>query len=240
MVRLQKYLALCGVASRRKAEDLIKTGRVKVNGKTITTMGVLVDEKEDIIFLDEKKLELETKKRYVILNKPKGYVTTSEDQFDRATVMDLVSEIEERIYPVGRLDYDTEGLLLLTNDGDFAYKIAHPKGEINKVYIAKIAGVFNQEKAEKLKKGVIVDGKITSESKVELISEDKKYKVVKITIHEGRNRQVKKMFEAVGCKVLELKRTSVGRFSLGNIPLGKWREFTKAEMEYVQKYKREG
>lgn len=240
MIRLQKYLALCGVASRRKAEELIKAGRVKVNGVTVSAMGVLVDEKADMVSLDEKKLKVETRKRYVILNKPKGYVTTSEDQFERATVMDLVSEIKERIYPVGRLDYDTEGILLLTNDGDFAYKIAHPKEEISKVYIAKIAGIFNQEKAEKLKKGVIIDDKITSEAKVQLISDEKKYKLVKLTIHEGRNRQVKKMFESVGCKVLELKRVSVGNFNIGNLPLGKWREFTKTEMEYVRKYKREG
>lgn len=159
MMRLQKFLALSGVASRRRAEELIKEGRVKVNGVLITEMGSTVDEESDRVTLDGKNVKIESTKRYIILNKPKGYITTAKDNFDRKTVMELVSDIKERIYPVGRLDYDTEGLLLMTNDGDFANAIAHPKKSIEKVYLARVKGEFNEEKAEKLRAGVVIDGK---------------------------------------------------------------------------------
>lgn len=238
MMRLQKFLAICGEASRRKAEEMIKDGRVKVNGITVTKMGTVVDEESDLILLDGRKISAENKKRYIILNKPKGYITTASDNFGRPTVMELVSDIPERIYPVGRLDYDTEGLLIMTNDGDFANSIAHPKNIIEKVYVARIKGEFDESKAEKLKKGVVIDGRKTAPAKIKILNDGEAYKDVRIVIHEGRNRQVKKMFAAVGCFVTSLKRTAVGRFVLGKIPKGSYREFTESEKALVNYYKR--
>ncbi len=237
MIRLQKFLALCGVASRRKAEDIIASGRVTVNGQVIREMGVSVDEDNDEILLDGKKLKAESESRYIILNKPKGYVTTLKDQFDRADITMLIKDIKERVFPVGRLDYDTEGLLILTNDGDFANAIAHPKNEIDKVYIAKIKGDFTEDKAEKLRNGVLIDGKMTSPAGITLLKKEGGISEVKVKIHEGRNRQVKKMFSAVSCYVVALKRISVGIFELGNLPLGKWRDFNENEMKEIKKYK---
>lgn len=240
MMRLQKFLALSGVASRRRAEELIKEGRVKVNGSFITEMGSTVDEESDRVTLDGKNVKIESTKRYIILNKPKGYITTAKDNFDRKTVMELVSDIKERIYPVGRLDYDTEGLLLMTNDGDFANAIAHPKKSIEKVYLARVKGEFNEEKAEKLRAGVVIDGKKTAPAKVKILKAGENFTDVRIVIHEGRNRQVKKMFTSVGCFVTALKRTAVGKFTLGNIAPGTYREFSKAETALIKTYKNEG
>ncbi|MDP4133535.1 MAG: pseudouridine synthase [Bacillota bacterium] len=237
MMRLQKFMATCGTSSRRKAEDIIKAGRVTVNGDIIKDMGIIVNEEADIVLVDGTKISIEQKKRYIILNKPRGYITSAEDQFGRSTVMDLVEDIPERIYPIGRLDYDTEGLLLLTNDGDFACSIAHPKNNINKVYIAKVIGDINEKNVEKLKKGVIIDGRKTASAKVSVLNIDGKTSEIKIVIHEGRNRQVRKMFEAVGCRVTDLKRVAVGKFNIGSLQLGKWREFTKAELKYIEDYK---
>ncbi len=233
-MRLQKLLAMGGEASRRRAEELIKEGKVCVNGKTVTEMGVSVDEEKDVVTLNGKIVRLEEKKRYIILNKPKGYITSVSDNFDRATVMELVSDIPERIYPVGRLDYDTEGLLLMTNDGDFANAVAHPKKSIDKVYLARIKGEFGEEKAEKLRNGVVIDGRKTAPAAVKILSEEDKKALVRIVIHEGRNRQVKKMFEAVDCRVNSLKRTAVGRFTLGKLPVGAYRELTREEEAYVR------
>lgn len=238
MMRLQKFLAICGEASRRKAEEMIKGGRVKVNGILVTEMGTVVDEDADIILLDGRKISAENKKRYIILNKPKGYITTASDNFGRPTVMELVSDIPERIYPVGRLDYDTEGLLIMTNDGDFANSIAHPKNAIEKVYVARIKGEFDESKAEKLKEGVVIEGRKTAPAKIKILNDGETYKDVRIVIHEGRNRQVKKMFASVGCFVTSLKRTAVGKFVLGKIPKGSYREFTESEKALVNYYKR--
>ena len=240
MMRLQKFLALSGVASRRKAEELIKEGRVRVNGTLVTEMGTSVDGENDRVTLDGKNVNIETRKRYIILNKPKGYITTAKDNFDRKTVMELVSDIPERIYSVGRLDYDTEGLLLMTNDGDFANAVAHPKKSIEKVYIARIKGEFGDEKAEKLRTGVVIDGRKTAPAKVKILKSGDNFTDVRIVIHEGRNRQVKKMFASVGCFVTALKRTAVGKFTIGSVAPGTYREFTKAEMTYVKAYKNEG
>lgn len=238
-MRLQKFLAICGIASRRKAEEIIKSGRVSLNGNTVTEMGIIVDENRDEVLLDGVRIFPEEQKRYIILNKPRGYVTTACDQFDRKTVMDLVKEIPERIYPVGRLDYDTEGLLIMTNDGDFANSIAHPKHQIDKIYIAKVVGAFDLIKANTLRKGVEIDGQKTSPAKIKILKETPSYCEVRVIIHEGRNRQVRKMFEAVGCHVLDLKRICVGKFSLGSLPVGSWREFNPDELSYAGKYKEE-
>ena len=237
IVRLQKYIAMSGVASRRAAEELISNGRVKVNDIKITELGTKVEIGADIVKVDNEIVSPEVKKYYIMLNKPVGYVSTVSDQFERPTVLDLIGEeIKSRIFPVGRLDYDTSGLLLLTNDGDFTYKVTHPKFNMNKTYIATIKGGITPKGLAQLRAGVVIDdGFKTSPAEVEMLSCEKGYTVIKITIHEGKNRQVRKMFEAVGCKVTELERVNIGIVELGNLPLGRWRHLTSHEISYLTK-----
>lgn len=236
IVRLQKYIAMSGKASRRSAEEMILDGRVKVNGEKITELGTKVEIGADKVMLDGVLINPENKKYYIMLNKPVGYVSTVNDQFERPTVIDLIGEeIKARVVPVGRLDYDTEGLLLLTNDGDFTYRVTHPKFEMDKTYIATIKGGITAKGLNSLRRGVVIDDFKTSPAEVEMLSCEKGVTVIKITIHEGKNRQVRKMFEAVGCKVSELKRISIGRVELGNLPLGRWRYLTSHEINYLSK-----
>lgn len=235
MVRLQKYLASCGVASRRGSEEIIKRGRVKVNGEVITEMGVQVDEDSDLVTVDDSVVRPQNKMVYIMLNKPVGFVTTVSDDKGRDTVMDLVSDIPVRIYPVGRLDYDTEGLLLMTNDGELTYKLTHPKNNIEKTYVAEVTGNINMDTLLKLRRGVVVDGVKTSPAKVEVIGATQLGTKLEITIHEGRNRQVRKMFEAVGCIVKRLKRTKEAGLVLGHIPLGRWRKLSESEVNMLKK-----
>ncbi|MBQ7109570.1 MAG: rRNA pseudouridine synthase [Clostridia bacterium] len=235
MLRLQKFLADCGVASRRGAEALIKEGRVRVNGEVIREMGVKVDEENDIIEFDGERLKPQNKMIYIMLNKPEGFVTTVSDDKGRATVMSLVSEIPARIYPVGRLDYDTEGLLLLTNDGELTYKITHPKNNIEKTYIAEVTGNIGMDTILSLRNGVYIDGVRTSPAKVEVVGATRLGTKLEITIHEGRNRQVRRMFEAVGCIVKKLKRTEEAGLKLGHLPLGKWRRLSESEVNMLKK-----
>ena len=235
MVRLQKYLAGCGVASRRKSEDIIRSGRVSVNGEVVREMGVQIDEENDVITLDGSVVKPEKKMVYVMLNKPAGFVTTASDEKGRQTVMDLVADIPVRIYPVGRLDYDTEGLLLMTNDGDLTYKITHPKNNVEKTYVAEVAGNMNMGTITSLRNGVYIDGVRTSPAKVEVLGATQLGTKMEITIHEGRNRQVRRMFEAVGCKVKRLKRTKEAGLNLGHVPLGRWRKLTESEVNMLKK-----
>lgn len=234
IVRLQKYIAMCGKASRRKAEELIAEGRVTVNGEKAVEQGIKVEIGADRIAVDGEELEMVMKKYYIMLNKPVGYVSTVSDQFDRPTVIDLLSEeIRTRIFPVGRLDYETEGLLLLTNDGDFTYRVTHPKFEMSKTYIATVGSGLTVSGINALRRGVKIDDYKTSPAEVEILDADNTATLVKITIHEGRNRQVRKMFEAVGVKVKELRRVSIGSVELGNLPLGRWRYLTTHEVNYL-------
>ena len=236
IVRLQKYIAMSGKASRRAAEELITSGRVKVNDNIIKELGTKVEIGADIIKLDGKIIKPETKKYYIMLNKPTGYVSTVNDQFDRPTVIDLIDEeIKSRVFPVGRLDYDTEGLLLLTNDGDFTYKVTHPKFNMDKTYIAIIKGGIKVSSLNLLRRGITIEDYKTSPAEVEILDAEKGVTTIKITIHEGKNRQVRKMFEAVGCKVVELKRISIGTVELGTLPLGRWRYLTSHEISYLTK-----
>ena len=235
VVRLQKYLAGCGVASRRGAEDLIKQGRVSVNGEVVTEMGVQIDEENDVIEFDGQVVRTEKKMVYVLLNKPVGYVTTVSDDKGRPTVMELVSEIPVRIYPVGRLDYDTEGLLLMTNDGDLTYKITHPKNNIEKTYVAEVTGNISMNTLIQLRNGVYLDGVKTAPAKVEVIGATRLGTKLEITIHEGKNRQVRRMFESVGCIVKKLKRTREAGLILGHVPLGHWRKLTESEVNMLKK-----
>lgn len=236
IVRLQKYIAMSGKASRRGAEELINEGRVKVNGEKVKEQGVKVEIGADEVSVDGKVLKLKDKKYYIMLNKPVGYVSTVKDQFDRPTVIDLIGdEISTRIFPVGRLDYDTEGLLLLTNDGDFTYRVTHPKFNVSKTYIAVVSGGVSPQGMAALRKGVRIEDYRTSPADITMLDASGGKTTIKITIHEGKNRQVRKMFEAIGSKVIALKRLSIGEIELGNLPLGRWRHLTAHEINYLTK-----
>ena len=234
-IRLQKYLADCGIASRRKSEELIKQGQVKVNGKTITELGTKVIPNKDSVEYNGKKIELKKEYVYILLNKPIGYVTTVKDQFNRDSVLDLV-KTNKRLVPVGRLDMYTSGALILTNDGDFVYKVTHPKHEIEKTYTVTIIGIVKKEEVEKLKKGVEIEDYITKPAKVKIlkIDEEKNQSRLEITIHEGKKTQVRKMCEAIGHKVLALHRSKIAGIDVKDIPLGKWRYLTNKEVNKIK------
>ena len=237
-VRLQKYLADAGVASRRKAEELIAQGKVKVNGQVVTEMGCKIDPKKDeVTYLDKKIDTKETKMVYIMLNKPVGYVTTAKEQFGRPAVVDLVKGVNARIFPVGRLDYDTSGLLLLTNDGDLTYRLTHPKHDVDKTYIAKLYGIPDEGALQKFRRGVTIDGVKTKPAKIQIIEKDKdgRYCVAEIIIHEGRNRQVRKMCEAIKHPVMQLQRVATGDLKLGDLAKGKYRHLTEKEVKYLKK-----
>lgn len=233
-MRLQKYIADCGVASRRSAEKMIEDGRVYVNGELVDFMGYVVDPDRDVVEVDGRVINPESTKYYIMLNKPKNYVTTVSDELGRPTVMNLVEDINARIYPVGRLDFDTTGLLIMTNDGDFANRLTHPRNIVDKAYIARTDMLLDEDQLDALRKGVVIDGRKTAPAKAEVIKRPQKGFEVKITIHEGRNRQVRKMLEAVGANVLSLKRISVGSLTLGNLPEGKWRKLSEAEINKLR------
>lgn len=233
-VRLQKYLADSGIASRRKAEELILEGRVKVNGVVVTELGTKVDDKTDIILFNNKEVRHDEKLVYIMLHKPEGYVTTVKDQFDRPTVMDLLKGIKERVFPVGRLDYDTSGLLILTNDGDLTFKLTHPKHDIEKTYMAKLFGRPDINSMNQFKWGVMIDGKRTEPAKLEIVENSEKYCNCKIVIREGRNRQVRKMCEAIRHPVATLKRIGTGDLFLGDLDKGKYRYLTEKEVKYLK------
>ena len=234
--RLQKYLANCGVASRRKSEEYILQGKVKVNGEIVTELGTKINPEKDIIEFENKIIKEATKQVYILLNKPIGYVTTADDQFGRDTVLDLV-KVRERIVPVGRLDMYTSGALILTNDGDFVYKVTHPKHEIDKTYTVTVKGIIQNSEVEQLRQGVQIEDYITKPAKVKILKTDieKGISRLEITIHEGRNRQVRKMCEAVGRKVLALHRSKIGNIGVKDIELGKWRYLNSKELEQLTK-----
>jgi len=228
MERLQKYMARCGAASRRKSEELITEGRVAVNGQTVTELGFKVEE-GDQVTLDGKPLLPESRKVYIALNKPVGFVSTVKDERGRKTLLDLV-EVPERIYPIGRLDYDTSGLILLTNDGDIYNKVIHPREEKNKIYIALVQGILSKEEIRAFEGGLEIDGYVTAPASIRTKRILGRNAEVEITIHEGRNRQVRKMCEKIGHPVISLKRISVGKIALGDLPVGKWRYLTEKEV----------
>ena len=230
MIRLNKYIAECGICSRRKADILIESGKVLVNDIVIKDLGVKIDDTKDQVKVDGKTISKEDKFVYIMLNKPKGYVTTNSEQFGRKSVLDLI-DTDYRIFPIGRLDMYTEGLLLLTNDGEFANKLMHPKNKVEKTYIANVKGNITKEKTEHLINGVDIGGYITKPAQVRIISKDKNE--IEIKISEGKNRQVRKMCENVGLRVLDLKRTSVGKLNLGNLKIGKYRYLNKNEIDKI-------
>lgn len=232
LVRLQKMLADCGVASRRKSEDLIRDGKVKVNGK-IAQIGDKVDPYNDKVYVSGRRVtgSARPKYRYIMLNKPRGYLTTMSDDRGRKTVIDLIPDVKERVYPVGRLDKDSEGLLLLTNDGEFANTITHPRKHINKVYRVTVRPDINDKQAAALSDGVVIDNKKTLPAQVRIVSRYTDKSVLEIVIREGRNRQIRKMCEAVGLTVIRLKRTQEGTVKLGRLKLGDYRDLTEDEVK---------
>ena len=237
MERLQKVIAAAGITSRRKAEELITEGKVKVNGKTITELGTKVNPSDEI-FVNNKLISIEDKE-YYLLNKPRGVVTTTSDDKNRKIVTDLINTTA-RIYPIGRLDYDTTGALLLTNDGDFANIVMHPKSGIDKVYLAKLEGIIKGEQINKLKNGIKLDNVLVKPSRVKLkkVNAEKNTCMVEITIHEGKNHQVKRMFEAVGFHVEKLHREKVGIFTLQNLKSGEYRKLSPKEIAIIYSLKK--
>lgn len=230
--RLQKFMASCGIASRRKCEELIQLGKVKVNGVIVTELGIKVDRSKDRVEYDGKVIKPEEKKVYIMLNKPEGYITSLKDEKNRKTILDIV-KVEERIYPIGRLDYDSSGLLLLTNDGEIYNKIIHPRVEITKKYIAVVKGEFKKNELEKFKQGVDIGGYITSPAKIKVLKFQDDKTTVEIGIHEGKNRQIRKMCAALNHNVLALKRVSIGEIKLGDLKRGEYRNLTKEELNYI-------
>lgn len=235
-IRLQKFLAEAGIASRRKAEELIKQGKIKVNGELITELGVKVNPNKDNVEYKGKTIKIVEEKIYILLNKPIDYVTTAKDQFQRETVLDLV-KVKQRIVPVGRLDMYTSGALILTNDGDFVYQVTHPKHEIEKTYTVTIKGIIKNEEIEILRKGVTIENYTTRPAKVKILKTDEEKNIsrLEITIHEGKNRQVRKMCEAVGHKVLALHRSKIAGIGVKDLPLGKWRYLKDNEVKKILK-----
>lgn len=234
--RLQKYLANQGIAARRKCEEYILEGRVKVNGITVIELGTKINPEKDKVEFDGKEVIKSEKKVYILLNKPIGYVTTRKDQFDRPTVLDLV-KVKEKVLPVGRLDMYTSGALILTNDGDFINKVTHPSNEIEKTYTVTVKGIVTDEDVQKLKDGVQIEDYISGKAKVKIlkIDEEKKISRLAITIHEGKNREVRKMCEAINKKVLALHRRTVAGLSVKNMKIGTWRYLSNSEVQEILK-----
>ncbi|MGC4082336.1 MAG: pseudouridine synthase [Vicinamibacterales bacterium] len=236
MERLQKILSQAGVASRRASEELMLQGRVTVNGETIRELGTKADASTDDIRVDGRRIKVTERHRYLLLNKPKGYVTTRSDPQHRPTVMELIAGVREYVYPVGRLDYDTEGLLLLTNDGDLAAHLTHPRHEVPRVYEVKVAGVPDAHDIERLSKGVTVEGRRTEPAFVQLApGRHEGHALLRITITEGRNRQVRKMFDAIGHPVDYLRRVQIGPLKDGRLRQGQWRDLTGDEVRALKK-----
>ena len=233
-MRLQKYLALCGVASRRTAEKMIQDGRVSVDGVTITEMGVQVEIGQDIR-VDGKLVTPEPEKKYIMYHKPAGEVTTVSDEKGRETVMDRFRDFPVRLYPVGRLDYDSEGLILLTNDGDLMNNLLHPSREVDKEYLVKVSNRVTDEEIRRLRAGVqLDDGRMTSPADVHLVRYEAFSSVLLVSIHEGRNRQVRRMFSAIGHEVVSLKRVGFATIKLHDLPRGQWRRLTDVEVKKLK------
>lgn len=232
-MRLNKFIAQAGIASRRKADDLTLQGNVKINGKVMKEPGYDVQEK-DVVEVNGRVVKQDAKKVYIMLNKPKGYITSADDEKDRPTVMELVSDIDERLFTIGRLDYNTSGMLLMTNDGDLAFKLAHPKHQIYKTYRARVAGQISGERVARLRNGVDIGGFVTSKAEVDVIKQVERSAIVEIKIYEGKNRQVRKMFAAVGNKVMDLERVAIGDLYLGHLKQGHYRKLTQQEIEYLR------
>ena len=235
LVRLNKFLSQAGAASRREADRLIAEGRVKVNKQVVQELGYKVDDEVDRIEIDSREVRKEKNLMYLMLNKPKGYLVTLKDNFGRPTVMNLLSNLKKRVFPVGRLDFDSEGLLLLTNDGELAYRLTHPRYNIKKTYLVKVKGEPDSLKLSKLKKGIFIDGKKTAPAKVALLESSPKRSFLRIEIHEGRKREVRRMFEFIGHRVLKLVRVDFAGLKIGKLKSGTWRFLRQQEIKKLKK-----
>lgn len=231
--RLQKYMARCGVASRRKCEEIILGGKVKVNDKIIDSLGTKVNSEIDVVTINNQIIKPEENKVYIMLNKPEGYVTTNKDEKNRKTILDIV-KVNERIYPIGRLDYDSSGLLLLTNDGDIYNQIIHPRVNLNKEYIALVKGIFTEEEMKKFRLGVDIGDYKTSNCEINILEKYTNSCKVKIIIHEGKNRQIRRMCSAFNHEVVSLKRERIGNLNLKSLKKGEWRYLTEEEVKYIK------
>ncbi|MHB8158048.1 MAG: pseudouridine synthase [Desulfocucumaceae bacterium] len=235
MERLQKFMSRHGIASRRACEEIIAAGRVRVNGKVISTPGVTVDPARDKVVVDGRRLGEPEKKIYIMINKPRGYISTAQDPRGRKKVTDLLENIKERVYPVGRLDYDSEGLLIMTNDGEFAQKLTHPSHEVPKTYRVRLKGLPSDDDLDKIATGVMLDDKMTAPAKLAFIEEREGNALLEITISEGRNRQVRRMFETINFEVIRLKRVKIGSLTLGNLKSGENRPLRETEVTVLLK-----
>jgi len=232
-MRINKYLADCGVASRRKCDELIAQGKVKVNNKVTRELGLNI-KPTDVVLFENRVVRPSVRRVYYKLHKPKGYVTTASDEKGRKTVVELMRKVQERVYPIGRLDYDTEGLLILTNDGDITNILTHPKNAVKKTYIASIEGEITPQEVKQITKGVDIGGYTTQPCSAQILDKDEKFTRVEIVISEGKNHQVKKMFEAVGKNVAFLKRVSIGEIKLGGLSRGEYKALTTKEIAYLK------
>jgi 23S rRNA pseudouridine2605 synthase len=234
-MRLNKFLSKAGIVSRRGADKLIKQGKIAVNGKIITELGSVIDEIRDEISVNGKPVSLPDRYLYLALNKPGGYLVTIGDRFGRPTVMELLGNFRNKVKPVGRLDFDSSGLLIFTNDGEFAFRLSHPRYEIDKKYLVKSEGLISDEDIEKLSKGIKLEDGMTSPANLELISRSKAFSRFYITIHEGRKRQIRRMCKAVGREVVTLKRVAIGNIELGKLKAGSYRALENNEVDSLKK-----
>lgn len=234
-MRLNKYLSHCGVASRRQADEMIQAGRVKVNDEKVDTLGVIIDAEKDVVAVDEVVIELPNANSYVILNKPRGYISSLVDKFGRPTVVDLIKGVDNRVYPVGRLDLDTEGIILLTDDGELAYRLAHPKFEIKKLYVATLKGEFPAQLIENIENGVKLDDGYVATAKAKLISSQKYKSVVQLELHEGKKREIRRIFTALGYVVKHLKRIRFADLSCEGMRTGSWRHLNRKEVQKLRR-----
>ena len=233
-MRINKFIASCGVCSRRKAEEYILEGLVKVNGQITKNLSTDIDETKDVVLLNDQKISLVDDNVYYMLNKPKCYVTTMNDEKNRKSVLDLISQIDKRVYPVGRLDYESEGLLFLTNDGELTHKLTHPKFGIQKKYIVKIEGQIKESELAVLRAGVVIDGVRYGKCKVELLSFENNISRIEVVLSEGKNREIRKMFEAINRPVIFLKRIEMAGIKLGGLKRGEIRKLTEREIDWLK------
>lgn len=233
-MRLNRFMATCGVASRRKCDEFILQGKVRVNAKVVKQLGVEINPDTDIVAFEGKPLRLPEEFSYIMLNKPNGYITSTSDPQNRKTVMTLLPKIGKRIFPVGRLDFNSSGLLLFTDDGALAQQLMHPSFELGKTYLAIVDGTITMQDLKKIRNGVDIGGFKTSKAQAFLIKTTNNQSLVKIIIHEGKNRQVRRMFDAIGFKVKSLKRVAIGKLVLGSLESGKWRYLTTDEIKYLK------
>ncbi len=233
-IRLNKFLSKAGLASRREADRMIEQGRIRVNGRVVSQLGYKIDDEKDKVEVDGGQLKKEESSVYLMLSKPRGYLVTLADPFQRPTIIKLLPRLKKRIYPVGRLDYDSEGLLLLTNDGELASRLTHPRYEVRKTYLIKVKGDAEPAKLGRLERGIFLDGKKTAPARIERLGRSSKSTLFRVEIHEGRKRELRNMFRAIGHEVVRLKRIGFGGLKLGKLKKGEWRFLTPREIEMLK------